>query len=207
MKLYYSPGACSLSPHIVLCEGGFEYTTERVDLKSHRTEDGADFYSVSDKGAVPYLVLDNGEGVSEGVAIVQYLADLKPEAGLAPQNGTMDRTRLQEWLNYIATDLHKSHSPIFHADKMGEQAKLAYIERIKGCYAYVSAKLEGRQYLMGDQFTVADAYLFTVLRWHKAFIADLSAWPVLVAYMNRVAARPAVRTAMEREGLLQKAAA
>lgn len=206
MKLYYNPGACSLSPHIVLCEAGYKYDAEKVDLKTKKTDAGKDFSAISDKGAVPLLILDNGEQLSEGVAIVQYLADQKPESNLAPKNGTMERVRLQEWLNYIATELHKSHSILFGPEAKSTAAEIN-VGKIKKCYDYISAKLQGKKYLMGDQFTVADAYLFTILGWHKAANIDLASWPVLAEYHKRISERPKVQEAMKAEGLLNAKAA
>ncbi len=206
MKLYYSPGACSLSPHIVLAEAGYKYDAEKVDLKTKKTESGKDFNTVSDKAAVPLLVLDNNEQLSEGVVMVQYLADQKPESNLAPKNGTMERVRLQEWLNYIATDLHKSHWLLFGPEAKSTAAQL-YVNKIKKCYDYISGKLKDKKYLMGDQFTVADAYLFTILNWHKAANLDLQSWPVLAEYHKRVSSRPKVQEAMKAEGLLGAKAA
>lgn len=206
MKLYYTPGVCSLSPHIVLSEAGFDYELEKVDLKTKKTESGADYNTIAEKSSVPLLVLDNGEKLSEGVAIVQYLADLKPEANLAPKNGTFERVRLQEWLNYISTELHKSHGPLFNP-AAGPQAAEFFTAKIKKAYDYVSEKLKGKQYLTGDQFTIADAYLFTVINWHNFVKIDLSPWPVLVEYQKRVAARPNVQKALKAEGLLEQKAA
>ncbi len=206
MKLYYTPGVCSLSPHIVLNELGLKYELEKVDLKTKKTESGADFNTISDKSAVPLLVLDNGEKLTEGVAIVQYLADQRPEANLAPQNGTLERARLQEWLNYIATEMHKTHFPLFHAE-CGKDAAEVYTKKLKAAYDYVSSQLKGKKYLFGEQFTVADAYLFTVVNWHNFIKLDLSPWPVLVEYQKRVAARPGVQAAMKAEGMLDAKAA
>ncbi len=206
MKLYYTPGVCSLSPHIVLCEAGFDYELAKVDLKTKKLEDGSDYNAVAEKSAVPLIVLDNGDILTEGPAIIQYLADLKPETNLAPANGTFERVRLQEWLNYITTEMHKTHYPLFFKE-CGEQAAEVYLKKLKNTYSYVSKKLEGQQYLMGDQFTVADAYLFTVVNWSTFLNLDLSPWPVLVEYQKRVAARPAVQKAMKAEGLLEQKAA
>lgn len=206
MKLYYSPGVCSLSPHIVLNELGLDYELEKVDLKTKKTESGKDFNTINAKSAVPVLTLDNGEQLTEGTAIVQYLADMKPESGLAPKSGTFERVRLQEWLSYI-NEMHKTHAPIFHSDESGEQAKEVYLGKLKKMYSYISDRLAGKQYLLGDQFTVADAYLFTITNWHNFIDLDLSPWPVLVAYQKRVAARPSVQAAMEAEGLLSRKAA
>jgi glutathione S-transferase len=205
MKLYYFPGACSLSPHIVLREGGFAFELERVDPRTHTVKaTGADFHSVNPKGYVPALVLDDGQLLTEGPAIVQYLADQKPEAGLAPKNGTMERVRLQERLNFIATELHKGFSPLFNP-KASEEWKTIVRENLSKRYAYVAEKLtaSGQPYLMGERFTVADAYLFTVSAWSKYTGLDLSPWPVLTQYLERVGARPAVHAALEAEGLLK----
>lgn len=206
MKLYYATGACSLATHIVLAEGGFSYELERVDLATKETENGTDFNTIAEKSAVPLLVLDNGEKLTEGVAILQYLADQKPEANLAPANGTFERTRLQEWLNYISTELHKAHFPLFKKT-CGAQAEEVFLEKIKTAYSYVSSKLEGKSYLTGDQFTVADAYLFTVVNWSSFLDIDISPWPILVAYQSRVSARPGVQKALKAEGLMQEKAA
>jgi glutathione S-transferase len=201
MKLYYTPGVCSLSPHIVLREAEYQFDLEKVDLKTKKTEFDQDFNTITEKSAVPFLVLDNGETLTEGVAIVQYLADLKPETNLAPKNGTMERVRLQEWLNYISTEIHKTHWPLFYADQAGEQAGQVYLKKLYKAYDYVSSSLQDKQYLMGDRFTVADAYMFTVINWHNFIKVDLSPWPVLVEYQKRVAARPKVQEAMKAEGL------
>lgn len=206
MKLYYTPGVCSLSPHIILEELGLTYEAEKVDLKTKRTETGKDYTAIAEKSAVPLLVLDNGEKLTEGVAIVQYLADLKPEAGLAPKNGSFERVRLQELLNYIATEFHKAHSPLFMPG-CGEAAVEIYTKKIKSAYSYLSEKLKHKPYLLGEQFTVADAYGFTVINWHNVVNIDLSPWPVLVDYQKRIAARPAVQAAMRAEGLVSKEAA
>lgn len=206
MKLYYTPGVCSLSPHIVLNELGLKYEAEKVDLKTKKTESGKDFNTIAEKSSVPLLVLDNGEQLTEGAAIVQYLADLKPEAGLAPQNGTFERVRLQEMLNYIATEFHKAHWALFHPE-VGEAAQKVYVNKVKSAYDYVSKLLAGKSYLVGNKYSVADAYAFTVIGWHTFLNIDLSPWPVLVEYQKRIAARPAVQAAMKVEGLLSSKAA
>jgi glutathione S-transferase len=203
MKLYYTPSVCSLAPHIVLREAGYEFELEKVNLKTKKTESGEDFSAINDKSSVPFLVLDSGETLTEGVAIVQYLADQKPETNLAPSNGTMERVHLQEWLSYISTEIHKTHWPLFYTDQVGEQASQVYLQKLKKTYDYVSKALQGKQYLMGDRFTVADAYLYTVLNWHKFIKIDMSPWPVLVEYQQRVAARPKVQEALRAEGLLR----
>jgi glutathione S-transferase len=202
MKLYFSPGACSLSPHIVLHESGLPFTTERVDLKTHKTESGADFYQVNPSGYVPALVLDSGDTLTEGPAIVQWIADQVPDKKLAPANGTMQRVRLQEWLNFISTELHKSHSPLFNPAAPDEW-KTFMRELLARRFATVAQKLEGRDYLLGSDFSVADAYLFVVLSWGKWVKVDTTPWPVLVAYQARIAARPGVQAALKAEGLLK----
>jgi glutathione S-transferase len=203
MKLYYTPSVCSLAPHIVLREAGYEFELEKVNLKNKKTESGEDFSAINDKSSVPFLVLDSGETLTEGAAIMQYLADQKPESNLAPSNGTMERVRLQEWLSYISTEIHKTHWPLFYTDQAGEQASQVYLQKLKKTYDYVSNALQDKQYLMGDQFTVADAYLYTVLNWHKFVKIDMSPWPVLLEYQQRVAARPKVQEALIAEGLLK----
>jgi glutathione S-transferase len=198
MKLYFSPGACSFSPHIVLREAGLPFQLEKVDTKAHRTAGGADFYEVNPKGYVPALQMDDGQVLTEGAAIVQYIADLKPESKLAPAAGTMARYRLQEWLNFIATELHKAYSPLFRPTTP-EEVKQTQRDLIARRLEYVAKHLGGQQYLMGDAFTVADAYLFTILRWSKGVNVDLGKWPTLRPYMDRISARPAVAAAMEAE--------
>lgn len=206
MKLYYSPASCAMSPHIVLNEAGLNCELERVDLKTKLTETGKDFNMINERGAVPFLVLDNGETLTEGSAIVQYLADQNPAAGLIPAAGTWERVRVQEWLNYISTEMHKAHIPLFKPE-YPEAAKQIALTNIKTAYDYVSKKLGSQPYLLGDTFTVADAYLFTIINWHNFFNLDLSAWPLLLAYQKRVAARPGVQATMKKEGLLDKQAA
>jgi glutathione S-transferase len=198
MKLYYSPGACSLSPHIALRESGLPFQLERVDLRARKTQSGADFNSISPNGYVPALELDDGEVLTEGSAIVQYIADQRPEAELAPPAGAFERYRLQEWLNFIATELHKSFSPLFRPTTPDE-VKQAQRETIARRFDYISKHLEGSSYLMGETFTVADAYLFTILRWTKGVQMDLGRWPTLKTYWERVGSRPAVRAALEAE--------
>jgi glutathione S-transferase len=201
MKLYFSPGACSLSPHIVLREAGIDAELEQVDLKTKRTKSNADFTAVNPKGQVPALVLDGGEVLTEGPAVVQYLADRKPEAKLAPPNGTIERYRLQEWLNFITAELHKSFGALFNPAVPAEYRKLA-TELIGSRFAYVDQHLaKGGPFLMGAQFTVADAYLFTVANWTHFLKIDLGQWPNLKAYVERIAARPKVQQALTEEGL------
>ena len=202
MKLYYSPGACSLAPHSVARELGHELQLERVDTKTKQTASGRDFTAINPKGYVPALELDNGEILTEGPVISQYLADAKPN-GLAPANGTLERYRLQELLGYINSEIHKSYSPLFNpktSDEVREDRK-AYIARR---YELIEQRLaDGRAFLFGDTFTVADAYLFTVTNWAGHVKLDLSAFPNLTAFQKRVAARPAVQAAMKAEGLLK----
>ncbi len=202
MKLYYSPGACSLSPHIVLHEAGLKYQPVMVSLKTHQLADGSDYYPVNPKGSVPLLELDDGQRLSEGPAIVQYLADLAPASNLAPAAGTMARYRLQEWLNFTTSEIHKGFSPLFNA-AMPEEAKAIARAKLTDRYRWVNEQLEGKSYLMGDTFTVADAYLFTVTNWAKHVGVDLAVFANLNAYQARVAARPAVQAAMKAEGLLK----
>jgi len=201
MKLYYSPGACSLSPNIVAHELGLSLQLIKVDLKSKKTESGADFLAITHKGYVPCLELDNGQILTEGPAIVQYLADLKPEAGLAPKQGTFERYRLQETLNFITSELHKGIGALFNP-AYDDAARKIMIERIDLRLKALSRDLEGKDYLFGTQFTVADAYLFTVLNWGQWVKIDMNDYPVLAAFLARVGARPHVQAAMKAEGLM-----
>lgn len=203
MKLYYSTGACSLSPHIVLREAGFPFDLERVNLASKKTAGGADYLAVNPKGYVPALALDNGEVLTEGPAIIQYLADKAPEKQLAPAAGSMERYRLIEWLNFISTELHKTFSPLFKPNAP-EETKQASRDTISARLNIVEKQLQERDYLNGNQFSVADAYLFTVLNWARPMKFDLGQWPAVQAYMQRVAARPAVHDAMKAEGLIKE---
>jgi glutathione S-transferase len=206
MKLYYSPGSCAMSPHIVLSEAGADYELDRVDLSTKTTQTGQPLKDINEQDAVPVLVLDNGETLTEGAAIVQYIADQHPASGLAPAAGTLHRARVQEWLNYIATEMHKAHVPLFKAD-YPEESKTIALANVKKAYDFVSKKLGSQPYVTGETFTVADAYLFTIINWHNFINLDLSPWPVLEAYQARIAARPAVQTAMREEGLLESVAA
>jgi glutathione S-transferase len=202
MKLYYSPGACSLSPHIALAEAGLAYTTEKVDLKTKKTETGADFFAINPTGYVPALVLDNGETLTEGPAIVQYIADLAPAKKLAPPAGSFERVRLQEVLNFISTELHKSFSPLFNPTAP-EEWKTFTRGLIGRRLDVVEQKLAGRDYLMGN-FSVADGYLFTVLGWGRLVAVDVKEnRPLVAAYLGRVMARPGVQQAMKEEGLIK----
>jgi glutathione S-transferase len=202
MKLYFSPGACSLSPHIVLREAGFDFDLEQVDNREKKTKSGKDYWTINPKGQVPVLEFDNGDRLTEGPVIVQYLADQKPASGLTPAAGSMDRYRVQEWLNFITSELHKSFGPIFRPTTP-DAYKTISKENLGKRFDWIDKQLAGRQYLMGDKFTVADAYLFTVLRWAQRIEVDLAKWPNLKAYVDRVAARPKVQEAMKAEGLLQ----
>jgi glutathione S-transferase len=198
MKLYFSPSACSLSPHIVAREAGIDLELEKVDGAKKQTASGADFWAINPKGYVPALQLDDGQVLTEGPAIVQYLADQKPESGLAPAAGTLARYRLQEWLNFISTELHKQYSPLFNP-KMSDETKAFQREYLGKRIAFVAKAVEGERYLMGAGFSVADAYLFTVLSWSKHVGVDLAAWPAIVSYMQRVGERPAVKAALDAE--------
>lgn len=204
MKLYYSPGACSLSPHIVLRELDLPFDLVKVDLAAKTTADGEDFKAINPKGYVPVLVTDGGKVLTEGPAIVQYLADRKPEAELAPANGGFERYRLQEWLNFVSSEIHKSFSPLFNP-AMPDAGKEIYINKLKQRFAELDVVLAANDYLMGKQFTVADAYLYTILRWSPAFKIDLGEWPALAKYFARVDARPAVKAALEVETAAKKA--
>ena len=202
MKLYYSPGACSLSPHIVARELGIKVDLQKVNTKDKSMEGGGDFWSVNAKGYVPTLELDNGKRLTEGPAIVQYLADQKPDAGLAPKNGSIERYRLQEWLNFITSELHKGFTPLFKPNTPDEYKKIAK-ENLAGRLDWLDQQLAGKDYLTGKSFTVADAYLFTVVNWTKFQQIDLAKWPNVSAYMARVAARPKVQEALKAEGLVK----
>jgi glutathione S-transferase len=202
MKLYFAPGACSLSPHIVLREAGLPFELERVDLKTKRTASGADYTAVNPKGQVPLLALDDGDALSEGPAIVQYLADQAPAAKLAPAPGTMERYRMVEWLNYTTSELHKSFGSLFAPNTPDDYKKIVR-EGLEKKLEYVDAQLGGKPYLLGDAFSVADAYLFTVLSWTRILSIDVSRLKNLVAYQQRVAERPRVREALKAEGLVK----
>jgi glutathione S-transferase len=205
MKLYYFPGACSLSPHIVALEAGIPLQLEKTDITTKLTESGEDFGKINPKGYVPTLMLDNGEVLTEGTAIVQYLADLKPESGLAPANGTLPRYRLQEMLGYINSELHKNYSPLFSpdtADQVRQQRKDYLLKR----YTLLNDVLAGQPYLLGESFTAADAYLFTITNWAGHVGLDLSRFAALADFQQRVASRPAVQAALVAEGLVEKAA-
>lgn len=202
MKLYYSPAACSLAPHIALIETGAAYTTEKVDVRAKKTETGADFWAINPKGYVPTLVLDDGEVLTEGVVMQQYIADLKPEAKLAPARGTKERRKLEELLVFLSTEVHKNFSPLF-SPATPEDFKTQTKEKIAQRFDYLERQLsDGRAFLTGDQFTIADAYLFTLSNWTKFTGIDLARWPNLTAFAGRVAQRPSVQQAMKAEGLM-----
>ena len=205
MQLYYSPGACSLASHITLREAGLPVELKKADTKTKKLEDGSDYFAVNSKGAVPALRLDDGQVLTEGPAILQYLADQKPESKLAPKAGTLERYRLLEWLNFITSEVHKSFSPLFNpaADAAVKQYTTQNLEKK---FDWINKQLAGKQYLTGDQFTIADAYLFVVVNWSNFVGIDLGRWPALKAFQDRVAARPKVQEALAAEGLQKKAA-
>jgi len=202
MKLYYSPGACSLSPHIALREAGIAFEPVKAPTKTHQLDDGTDYYTINPLGYVPLLELDDGTRLREGPAIVQYIADQAPLKNLAPANGTLARYRLQEWLTFIGMEIHRGFGPLFNpasTDEVHDAARDRLASRLK----WVDGELAGKQYLMGDQFTVADGYLFTTTNWAKMTGVDLSGFANLLAYRERVGARPAVQEAMRAEGLMK----
>lgn len=200
MKLYYVPGACSLSPHIVLREGKFDFVLDRVDVKNNKkTDSGEDYLAVNPKGYVPALKLDNGRVLTEGAILVQYLADLKPETRLAPPNGTMERLELQEWMHFIATELHKGMA-VFYQPTAGDELKAVLRGRLDGRFAFLGKHLATRPFIMGEQFTVADAYAFYVLRAYQKQLKATLEGP-LAAYYARLAVRPSVKEALEVEQL------
>ncbi len=196
MKLYYSPGACSMSPHIVLAESGVAADLVKVSLQAHKLEDGSDYYAINSKGAVPALRLDDGSLLTEGPVIVQYIADLAPASGLAAAAGTLARYRLQEWLNYLTSEIHKSLGLLFDKS-ITDDFRQAVTDKVGKRFAWIAKQLEGKQYLMGDTFTVADAYLFTLLTWHDWLKLDIAP---LQAYFDRVKARPKVAEVLKAEG-------
>ena len=201
MKLYYSPGSCALAPHIVALEAGIPVELVKVDLKTKTVGKEGDFWAINPKGYVPALELDDGERLTEGPAIMQFLADLKPGSRLAPANGTFARVRLQEMLNYITAEIHKTYSPLFNPDLLPQvrDDRLAYLKKR---YAYLETLLDGRSYLLGEQFSVADVYLFAVTRWARGVKFDLSKFPRLEALQKRVGSRKSTLQAMRAEGLI-----
>ncbi|MBL0092452.1 MAG: glutathione transferase GstA [Piscinibacter sp.] len=202
MKLYYSPGACSLSPHIVLRESGLAFEPVLASTKTHKLQDGTDYYGINPKGYVPLLELDGGERLSEGPVIVQYIADQVPDKKLAPPAGTMARYRLQEWLNFITSELHKGFSPLFNP-AVPEDARPVFRKKLVERFTWVDGQLAGKAYLMGEEFSVADAYLFTVASWAPHVGVDITGLANLSAFSARMFARPAVQAAMKAEGLLK----
>ena len=202
MKLYYAPGACSLAPHIVAHEIGIALALEKVDTKTKQTETGRDFSTINPKGYVPAIELDSGELLTEGPVISQYLADLKPESGIAPPNGTLARYRLQETLGYINSEIHKSYSPLFNPSTSAELRE-DRAQYLKKRYALIEKMLGASPYITGANFTIADAYLFTVTNWARIVKIDVSEFPNLLAFQKRVAERPAVQAAMKAEGLIK----
>jgi glutathione S-transferase len=203
MKLYYSPGACSLSPHIALLESGLPYDLVKVDLRAKKLDNGDDYLKVNPKGQVPALQLDSGEVITEGPVIVQIIAD-KAGKGLAPARDSAERYKLLEWLNFVTSELHKNFGPMF-APALSDDAKAFFKDRVMGKFKYIDSQLAGRDYLMGKQFTVVDGYLFTILTWAERMKFDLSDMPNLLAYKARVAARPKVQEALTKEGLMKAA--
>jgi glutathione S-transferase len=202
MKLYYAPGACSMAPHIALCEAGLSYDLEKVDLAAKTTEGGADYTGINPKGYVPALALDDGQVLTEVSAVVQYIADQAPGSGLAPQPGTTERYKLLEWLGFIATEVHKGFGPLWKPDTP-DAYKPIVRDNLAKRFGYLDRQLVDRDHLMGSGFTVADAYCFTILNWTNSHSIDLTALPNVSAYVSRVAARPKVQQAMREEGLIQ----
>lgn len=201
MKLYYTPGACSMGPHIALREAGLSFDLEKVDLMGKKTESGADFTAINPKGYVPALQLDNGQILTEAGVLLQYIADQKPGSGLAPAAGTLERYRLMEMLNFISTELHKNFTPLFNPAASAE-AKEGASANINKRLAYLNDQLAGKQYLLGDTFTVADAYLATILGWCQFVKFDISGYPNIGAFAGRVMGRPSVQETMKAEGLM-----
>ena len=201
MKLYYSAGACSLAAHIALEEAGLKYEAISAPTKTKQLPDGSDYRQVNPLGYVPYLVLDDGQALRECAIICQYVADQAPAKKLIPACGSMARYQLQMWMHFIATELHKGFSPLFNP-AMPDEAKKISLARLQDRLKFVDGELAGKTYLMGTDFTVADGYLFTVTNWAKPMAIDLSPYPNLLAWRERVAARPAVQAAMKAEGLI-----
>lgn len=202
MKLYYAQGACSLAPHIVLQESGLQFQLEPVSLQTKKTRGGADYAKINPKGAVPALELDNGQVLTEGAVIMQYVADQKPEKKLIPAAGTLERYRAQEWLNFIATEVHKGFAPLW-SDTTPAETKAQAKTTLGKKFDYLSERLKGQDYLMGTQMTAPDAYLFTVLNWTSMLSFDMATWPTLLGFMERMRGRPAVQAAMKAEGLVK----
>ena len=201
MKLVYFPGACSFAPHVTLREANIPFTLVLYDRKTHLLEGGGRLEDVNDKGYVPVLELDSGERLTEAAVVCQYIADQRPETGLAPAPGTMARYRLQEWLNFLATEIHKAYWPLFHGP---EGEKPAAMEKLDRRFTWTQERLGSQPFLMGDVFTVADAYLLTMVNWMRPAGVDPNRWPGLKAYRTRLSQRPSVRAALEAEGLLKR---
>jgi glutathione S-transferase len=204
MQLYFSPGACSLASHIVLREAGLPFDLKRADVRTKKLEDGSDYFAVNSKGAVPALRLDDGQVLTEGPAIMQYLADQKPDSKLVPKAGTLERYRVLEWLNFITSELHKGFTPLFVSQDAN--VKEYATQNLHKRFDWLNGQLAGKNYLTGENFTIADSYLFVVLNWSNFVGIDMSKWPALQAFSARVAARPKVQEALEAEGLNKKAA-
>ena len=202
MKLYYSPGACSMGPHIALREAGFQFDLVKVDIPNKKTADGGDFWQINPKGYVPALQLDDGSVLTEAGVILQYLADQKPESGLAPASGTMPRYRLMEWLNFISSEVHKQVGSLFNP-KMTPESKEIQMGVIKRRFDALEKMLAGKQYTMGDAFSVADAYLFNILSWTRPTKIDLAPWPNIKAFSERIGAREKVQETLKAEGLVK----
>lgn len=206
MKLYYAPGVCSLSPHIILRETGTPFELVKTDLKAKTVDGGGDYWDVNPNGYVPALVLDDGTTVTEGPAIVQYVADQAGATELSPPSGTIARTKMQSWLNFVSTEIHKTFSPLFNPE-MPAEAKTIFSQKLRDRFAFLDKHFASNDFLMGSSFTVPDAYLFAVLRWAAPMKIDLADFPKLKAYFERVAARPAVQAALKAEGLVRDKAA
>ena len=198
MKLYYMPGACSFAPHIILHEGGFEHEVDKLDRTTRKTAGGEDYNQINPKGYVPALRLDDGQVLTEAAVVLQYLADQKPDAGLAPRFGTMERYRLMETLHFISTEIHKAFSPLFKPD-ISNDARAAQINQLARRFDYVERRLGENTYVMGDRFTIADAYLFTVMSWADGVKIDLARWPKIRDYLTRISQRPSVQAAKKME--------
>lgn len=198
MKLYYMPGACSFAPHMILHEAGFKHEVEKLDRNTRKTASGEDYAAINPKGYVPALRLDDGSILTEAAVVLQYLADQKPETNLAPRFGTMERYRLMETLHFISTEIHKAFSPLFKPD-ISAPLREMQITQLARRFDYVEGRLRQDQYIMGNQFTIADAYLFTVMSWVKPLKVDLQRWPKIVDYLTRIEARPSVQAAKKME--------
>lgn len=201
MKLFYSPGACSLASHIIATETGLTFDLVKVNLSTHTTESGEDFYAINPKGYIPALQLDNSEVLTEGVAILQYLADQKPELNLIPKAGTFERYRTQEWLTFISSEVHKAFSPLWAKD-VSTEVRTETVGKLNKRFDYINKHLSGKKFIQGDRFSVVDAYLFTILNWTSMLNVDLSSYPELQNFMKRVSEMDSVKTAMTKEGLL-----